>query len=772
MLILVKPSFIFVEAGVDVTKFITTMPNQARVIEIITNLLTSPSYFPGRQVQHLGTTNFLTITTLPDERLPMINDIYISKLQEYITTLMQESELNVNNNLVFATLTQPNLSTHDNLTDAVLSDPAVITGFKDNGDQLIDLNLEEVYLNNSDYVGANFFESKMNNAKISSATLIAATFNEATLQRAILSGSDLRYASFYNADLRGAKLNDTKLKEANLMNTSLIGADLQNADLRNSTLIGSILTNADLRGADLRNAYFDNRTSFVNCLVSSETKFGGSNWQDARNNGTINEADFTEELLEEEMDLDEDEDAADADELASLADAELEQAQEQGQAQAQEQGQVLDPLEITPDSKINSGINITYEDILSLLVPKFNSVKIPISQMKLHNWYGIASLGNTPSYIWESNNVVPSIGKVFKCLEAPIPSEGEAIVYESTPACMSVHELSRKLDINSIFTKFKEVIPDGPFDSTYTRLREGKSTEKEILEAFGIYLYKELFLLLGNHNADEPADAWTHVFDDVEQRKKFVKHAVFHKDEAIMNHPKFDSRLQNTFPEHLLVIALFIEELPLQVQVKWAQNYIKEFITGYDQELETFDPTQIMPMGFIASCLNGNLEKLLLTISGAITYFYPQERPVEESGEDKLQVLRKNITDSEFNKYFITVQLDPAGPSFEGYRRYIQTTPDLNTNEERRQQFLTLLEDPEIVAKIEETIGFMSGGRRRKNKKRKTIKEGKTIKKHTIKKHTIKKHTIKKHKKYNNNKKKTIKKKNNNKNKKKTIKKK
>jgi uncharacterized protein YjbI with pentapeptide repeats len=761
MLILVKPSFMFVEAGVDVTKFITTMPNQDRVIEIITNLLTSPAYFPGRQVQHLGTTNFLTITTLPDERLNMINDIYISKLQEYITDFMQQSELNVNNNLTFATLTKPNSREHDDLTDAVLSDPAVITGLKDSGDQLIDLNLEDVYLNDSDYVGANFFESKMNRAQMSYAILIAATFNEATLQRAILSGSDLRYASFYNADLRGAKLNDTELKEANLMNTSLIGADLQNADLRHSTLIGSILTNADLRGADLRNAHFDDRTSFINCLVSSETKFGGSNWQDARNNGTINEADFTEDLLEEEMDLDEDEDATDADELADLADEELEQMPEQAQ------GQVLAPLEITPDSKINNGINITYEDILSLLVPKFNSVKIPISQMQLHNWYGIASLGNTPPDIWQRNNVVPSIGKVFKCLEAPIPSEGEAIVYQSTPACMSVHELSRKLDINSIFTKFKEVIPDGPFDSTYTRLREGKSTEKEVLEAFGIYLYKELFLLLGDHNADEPADAWTHVFDDVEQRKKFVKHAVFHKDEGIMNHPKFDSRLQNTFPEHLLVIALFIEELPLQVQVKWAQNYIKEFITGYDQELETFDPTQIMPMGFIASCLNGNLEKLLLTISGAITYFYPQERPVEESGEDKLQLLKKNITDSEFNKYFITVQLDPAGPTFEGYRRYIQTTPDLNTNEERRQQFLTLLEDPDIIAKIEETIGFMSGGRRRKNKKRKTIKERKTIKKHTIKKHTIKKH-----KKYNNNKKKTIKKKNNNKNKKKTIKKK
>jgi uncharacterized protein YjbI with pentapeptide repeats len=768
MLVLVKPTFIFIEAGTSVTKSLNNITDkQAHVIEIITTYLNSPANFPGRQIQRLGTTNFLKITTLPDETADMIDAVYISKLRIPITNFMQQDELNVNNNLTFASLVSDYDSRrYHELTDAELNDAAVITRLKDNGQQLLDLNLEEVYLNDSHYDGANFFESRMNLAQMSSTTLIAATFNEATLQGANLSQSDLRHASFYNADLRGADLSEANGKEANFMNATLIGAKFINADLRHVALIGADLRNADLRGADLRNAYFDDRTNFTNCVVSSDTKFFGTNWEDTIHNDTIDEADFTEEGGEDDTDFEDDgEETAGADELAADADMYLMYTEVPESA--------LAPLEISPDAKINNGSNITYENIVNLLVPKFNSVKIPISQMQLYNWYGIASLGTTPPDVWARNNVTPNIGTVFKCIEIPMPAEGEAIVYESTPACMAVHELSKKLDISTILNTFKKVIPDGTFDSVYSQITRGETTDSDKLGAFGTYLYKELYLLLGNHNADEPADAWTHVFDDVDKRKSFIKHAVFHRDEGIMHHPKFDRRLRNTHAEDLLVMALFIEELPLQVQVTWAQNYIKEFITGYEQELDTFDHTRYMPMGFIASCVNGNLEKFLLTISGAITHFYPVEPVaiVEDSADEKLQLLRKNITDSEFNKYFKTVQLDPAGPTLEGYKHYIETTPDLNSNEERRRQFLVLLEDPDIIAKIEETIGFMSGGRRRKNTQKKhtqkkTIKERKTIKKNKKTKNQKKK-TIKKNKTYNK-KKKTIKKKTKNK---KTIKK-
>jgi hypothetical protein len=202
---------------------------------------------------------------------------------------------------------------------------------------------------------------------------------------------------------------------------------------------------------------------------------------------------------------------------------------------------------------------------------------------------------------------------------------------------------------------------------------------------------------------------------------------------------------------------MFIESLPFQIQVAWAQNYIKEFIQGYEQSLDTFDPKRRSHMGFIASCLNGNLEKSLLSIRTAITHFYPEGWGLEEdSAEEKLRVLKNAVTGSEFEKYFGSVE-DIAGPTLEGYKKYIQDNPDINAD--RKQKFLSLLEDPAIIAKIEETIQMMSGGRRRV-KNRKLNKKDKKIKKNkTYKKNKKEKKTIKKNKNYNNlKKKKTIRK--------------
>jgi hypothetical protein len=164
-------------------------------------------------------------------------------------------------------------------------------------------------------------------------------------------------------------------------------------------------------------------------------------------------------------------------------------------------------------------------------------------------------------------------------------------------------------------------------------------------------------------------------------------------------------------------------------------------------------------MGFIASCLNGNLEKFLLSIRTAIIQFYPLELE-EETEKDKLQTLKNAVTGSEFQIYFATVE-DINGPTVEGYKEYIRTNASLNA--ERRDKFLALLEDPEIVKMIEDTIRIMSGGKKQKHiKRRKTnryMKSGKhkkTIKKRmlskhkkTIKKHMLKKHMLNKHKKTN-----------------------
>lgn len=112
-------------------------------------------------------------------------------------------------------------------------------------------------------------------------------------------------------------------------------------------------------------------------------------------------------------------------------------------------------------------------------------------------------------------------------------------------------------------------------------------------------------------------------------------------------------------------------------------------------------------MGFIASCLNGNLEKMLLSITPAIVKFYPLELE-EETEEQKLQTLKNAVTGSLFQKYFESVE-DVAGPTLDGYKNYIQTNPEFNNKEELRQKYLELLKDQTIIDKITETITIMSG---------------------------------------------------------------
>jgi hypothetical protein len=198
---------------------------------------------------------------------------------------------------------------------------------------------------------------------------------------------------------------------------------------------------------------------------------------------------------------------------------------------------------------------------------------------------------------------------------------------------------------------------------------------------------------------------------------------------------------------------MFLESLPYQVQAAWSQNYIKEFIEGYGQSIDTFDRTIRSDMGFIASCLNGNLEKFLLAIRTAIIQFYPYQ--LEEETEEKIQErFKKAVTGSEFQRYFATVGIND--PTVEGYKKYIQTNASLDV--ESRDKFLALLEDPEIIKILEETLSIMSGGggkkqkhikRRKTNRYMKLRKNKKTIKKRLLckNKKTIKKRMLHKHKK-------------------------
>jgi surface protein len=301
---------------------------------------------------------------------------------------------------------------------------------------------------------------------------------------------------------------------------------------------------------------------------------------------------------------------------------------------------------------------------------------------------------------------------------------------------MAIHTLSRKLNLSLIFQTFIDCVGSDVIKDDFN-----SSSTKTKLELSAILLYNLIKLNLSIHNADENADSWTHIYDNIANTKKLINHAIFNVHEGLMKHPRFESH-----PEQLLYIVKFIELLPQQIQVAWAKFYIKEFIEGYGQKLETFDPIK-KSQGCIASCINGNFEKLLLSISTAITQFYPSGWGLEPV-TDENDLLKAAITGSEFEKYYSTTAVDINGPTLEGYRKYIKGL----VNAELREKYLNLLTDQEVVNSIQGIIDLMSGGKSgRFNKHNKTFKRKskKTIKKKKLykRKKTFKKYKLYKRKK-------------------------
>jgi uncharacterized protein YjbI with pentapeptide repeats len=776
MLILVKPTFTYEEGGETVTKFISYMTGEQEAInQGIIGYLNYEDFFPGREIKRLEDTDFFTIKTLPEEQVDNIRDIYFTKLRDTVTSTLVQfdrtvgADVNIDAEIKFSTF-ENNEGMYDNLVDNISNSD--IAQLKDDGEQLIDLRLDTLYLGYTAYVGANFFESRFNNSDFTNAELFAANFAHSRLKDSVFVNTDLRHATFSAADLRDTNFHGATLRHANFSGANLAGADLAGADLRHAILMGANFRGANLAGADLRYAFLDDRTNFTDCTMT-DTKLYATDWEATIHTDSINDASFLpgEDAEDEGEYGDEDGSESEGEVINEDEDDEVDMTYANELSRKADKvgvvggDEVLEPFVLDPNDTIakptpgHDADKTTYEDIVNLLSPKITNVKIPLSEMGLNKWYGIASLGNTDRYIWEQIGVKtePRIGMVFRSEAVPNPEGGEAIVYETVPACMSVHELSRSLDIQKILQTFLKIVGAEKVTQEYRRITSGNSNQKQNLEMISMYFYSFLIYLLSNHNADEKPDSWAQVYADIDKRKIFVKHALFHPEEGIMNHPRFDNTFRNSYNSYLLLILMFIESLPFQIQVAWAQNYIKEFIQGYEQSLDTFDPKRRSHMGFIASCLNGNLEKSLLSIRTAITHFYPEGWGLEEdSAEEKLRVLKNAVTGSEFEKYFGSVE-DIAGPTLEGYKKYIQDNPDINAD--RKQKFLSLLEDPAIIAKIEETIQMMSGGRRRV-KNRKLNKKDKKIKKNkTYKKNKKEKKTIKKNKNYNNlKKKKTIRK--------------
>jgi uncharacterized protein YjbI with pentapeptide repeats len=580
------------------------------------------------------------------------------------------------------------------------------------GRNLSGLTLDDLNLSNTNYSGARFSGSEMNDANFANSKLIAAEFTDSELSNARFNNADLRFSDFSVATITGK--------------ASFVGADL-----KFSNFSGADLTGADLRDADFRHVNLSAAT-LTDCIINENTKFYGvitedtiydpDNFSNSNNIQYDDDIEYIRVTQEQDEDEEEEVDYTVEDELAQKGNKTIEKYDEYMKGKPN----IQPPLVIDKKSKINDryGQPYTFEDFVSLLTPKINNKKILLSEMELNKWYGISSLGNTAPYSWKQVGVnEPQIGKVFKCEAVPNPESGEAMVYETVPACMAVHELSRMLDLDNLFKTILASVGSEQFSRNYDMLTRSYPDEHEKLKLFSLILYIYITKLLSMHNADDSEESWTHIYDDTEKRKQLVKHAIFNSEEGLMNHPRFDYESRNAYPENILLLNMFIETLPIQVQVAWAQNYIKEFIEGYGQELETFDRENRSDMGFIASCLNGNLEKFLLSIRTAIVQFYPVELE-EETEEQKLQTLKNAVTGSEFQKYFQTVE-DIDGPTMLGYKNYIQSNADVK--EELRQKYLELLEDPEIVKKIEETISIMSGGRKRKQVRGRKTMTRKTI---------------------------------------------
>lgn len=715
MLILVEP--IFSQNG-QPDKHMIDIKNYQEVNSKIIAQLRSLFPEPGREFKNVLTTNMYTIQTLPTETRAslyaedwMYN--YFDVLQRqpdagFPIDIVFDNDIRETWNMKFEIFLTPNeLINLDNSQLVPFTSEPLLSQLRTDGVQLKGFHLREIILNNTAYMGANFSGSTIVDSQFQGTILILANFT----------GTDCLKCDFTGADLRYANLSGTDFTGSNLMN------------------------------ADLRYATFDEETDFTRCLLTG-TKFSENVTEMAIYDDNMDDAEIY-------GDIEEDEEEEEANELAATADAELNE--EYSEAELNRVGEPLPPIIIDPQTPINDS-EYTYNDIVLLLTPQMKKVvKLPLSQMKAHSWYGIHSLGNTSIETWRQVGLkkpVPMIGDGFKCIMAPPAEEGEAIVYESGPACMAVHDL--KFDLNRAFKIFYEIT------GIEREAEFALATPQASLQSYATDFYKFLIILLGKHNTNENVGD-TQVFDNLARRKQMVKHAVFHYEEGLIIYPGFDISDVNSVsgirgnPRDLLVIMKFVELLPEQVQVDWAQHYMNEYITGYEQELATFDPKKRSELGFIASCINGNMEKIMLTISAAIRDFYrsherkrPSDVTEEESNAEKRQDLIATLTGSEFQAYFKTIQNDMS-PSIAGYAKYIEEKDGFST--EKKRQMLLLLNEPDIIAQLEEQISYVSGGRKIKKqtmgkvmRKRTTMKvlkyknkKNKKNKPHVTKKKLVKK---------------------------------
>ena len=265
MKILVLPLFELNRDGNIEQFFINDRPpkEQQNINTRLLQMFASDELFPGRNVYRLGDTNFYVIFTLPTESIEDIKNIYFSNLQDVFNTTTT-----INNKIIPTVINFFTLDDKIDITDSEISDDDYRNDMKDNGYQLNELTLDNLFLSFTNYSGSNFFETSLINAQCSDAQFVATNFSDTILSGANFDRSDLRYADFINADLTVLTIEGQAP-----IKTSLVGANLKHADLS-----GADFTGADLSGADLRMATFNAGTNFTGCKLTG-TKFAKTNWQ-------------------------------------------------------------------------------------------------------------------------------------------------------------------------------------------------------------------------------------------------------------------------------------------------------------------------------------------------------------------------------------------------------------------------------------------------------------------------------------------------------------
>lgn len=186
-----------------------------------------------------------------------------------------------------------------------------------------------------------------------------------------------------------------------------------------------------------------------------------------------------------------------------------------------------------------------------------------------------------------------------------------------TETCITIHVDARQnkdklqIGLSILKNKIKDKIKHGDYDNTYLK-------NIEVINKFANNLNK--YLSRDYSFMDEE-------FKNEHKRIDMIKDAILDRDESLITaHNSNLSEAKNfskigSIINIILIINLFFEEMPSELQSYFAQNYIVSFIEGYGQTLKTYVRHNNTIIGTRGSCFLGNFEKLLFSIGISIEQY-------------------------------------------------------------------------------------------------------------------------------------------------------